>query len=117
MKSTFRAHERLRRRADFLQARKSGRKRVGRCLVVWAYRRADVPARATRLGVTVSRRDGGAVQRNLFKRRLREIFRLQKQAAPRGWDLLVAPKRQTPFPPDYAPLREDFWELVKQLTK
>lgn len=117
MKSTFRAHERLRRRADIFQVRKNGRKRVGRCLVVWAYRRGEEPAHAARLGVTVSRRDGGAVQRNLFKRRLREIYRLQKQDAPRGWDILVAPKRQKPFPPEYAALREDFWELVKRTTK
>jgi ribonuclease P protein component len=117
MKHTFRAHERLRRRTDFLRARREGRKRVGRLLVVWVFRRRDAPPRASRLGIMVSRRDGGAVQRNLFKRRVREAFRLGKHAAPRGWDILAAPKRQTAFPPEYAPLREEFWELVRQSTK
>jgi ribonuclease P protein component len=115
MRFTFRAHERLRLPADFARARRQGRKRVGRFLVVWTYGRPESPPRAARLGISVGRRSGGAVQRNLFKRRIREIFRLDKARFARGWDFVVAPRLgQTPggFPPPFDALRADLLSLA-----
>jgi ribonuclease P protein component len=115
MNFTFRAHERLSRAEDFARVRHKGVKRVGRCLVVWLYRRREDPPRATRLGIAVGRRHGGAVQRNLFKRRVRNIFRLEKHALARGYDIQIAPKSSGAdprFPRDYAALREDFLRLT-----
>jgi len=43
-----------------------------------------------RLGLSIPRRVGGAVKRNLIKRRLREAFRLQQRETPGGYDLVVA---------------------------
>ena len=42
-----------------------------------------------RLGLNVSKRVGGAVQRNRVKRHLREAFRLMQHELPPGMDLLV----------------------------
>jgi ribonuclease P protein component len=44
---------------------------------------------AARLGITVSRRVGGAVVRNRLKRLVREAYRRQKAAFPAGTELVV----------------------------
>jgi ribonuclease P protein component len=46
-----------------------------------------------RLGITASRRVGGAVQRNLVKRRIREWFRQSKGTLPADLDLVVIARR------------------------
>lgn len=52
---------------------------------------ADRP-RASRLGLVVSRKIGGAVQRNRFKRICRECFRTWPQLLPSGIDLIAIAK-------------------------
>jgi ribonuclease P protein component len=67
--------ERLRRRTDFRAAAAGLRASVG-TFVVQARRRAE--AGAVRIGFTVSRQVGNAVERNRVRRRLREIIRLSQ---------------------------------------
>jgi ribonuclease P protein component len=45
-----------------------------------------------RLGLTVPRAVGGAVQRNRIKRRLREAFRLHQDRLGPRWDLVLNPR-------------------------
>jgi ribonuclease P protein component len=67
--------ERLRRRTDFRAAAAGLRASVG-AFVVQARRRAE--AGPVRIGFTVSRQVGNAVERNRVKRRLREMVRLSQ---------------------------------------
>lgn len=46
----------------------------------------------TRFGLSVSRKNGGAVVRNRLKRLLREAFRLEQHALPAGLDLILIPQ-------------------------
>lgn len=45
-----------------------------------------------RLGLSVGRRYGNAVQRNRFKRLVREAFRLNQARMPKGFDIIVIPR-------------------------
>jgi len=65
--------ERLRQRADFLAAA-SGIKVPATAFVLQARKRADNGP--VRLGFTVSKKVGNAIERNRVRRRLREIVRL-----------------------------------------
>lgn len=89
-------HERLRRRPEFLTAQRQGVRARGRFLTLFVLpNRRDV----SRLGVIATRRMGGAVCRNRYKRLARELFRLNK--GPGGFDVVVLPHRgfgAAPFP-------------------
>jgi ribonuclease P protein component len=67
---------RLSRSGDFDRVYREGRSHANRFLVLYAFPRADrEPGEDdTRLGISVSRKVGGAVERNAVKRALREAF-------------------------------------------
>jgi ribonuclease P protein component len=67
------AMERLKRRSDF-RAAASGMRAPGCAFVLRAHKRSD--AHGVRVGFTVSRQVGNAVERNRVRRRLREVVRL-----------------------------------------
>jgi len=46
-----------------------------------------------RIGITIPKKAGNAVQRNRWKRWIRESFRLQRENLPSGYDIVVRPKR------------------------
>lgn len=47
-----------------------------------------------RAGVSVSRKHGSAVHRNVKRRRLKEAFRLLQHELPRGFDLILIPRQR-----------------------
>ena len=49
---------------------------------------------ANRVGVTVSKKLGGAVVRNRVRRRLREVYRLNEMKFAPGWDIVVVARRR-----------------------
>jgi ribonuclease P protein component len=67
---------RLSRSGDFDRVYREGRSHANRFLVLYAFPRGDREAAEddTRLGISVSRKVGGAVERNAVKRALREAF-------------------------------------------
>src|SRR5512141_1016152 len=74
-------------RRDFRAAYDHGAKHHGRLVVVFARPRAEG---GLRLGLTATRKAGGAVGRNRARRRVREIFRRWAATAPEvGVDLVV----------------------------
>lgn len=66
-----------------------------------------------RLGLTVSRRVGGAVERNAWKRALREAFRLVQHELP-PCDLVCIPHRNTA--PDVKRLMESLPRLADRIA-
>ncbi len=65
---------RLSRSAEFDRVYRDGSSHATRYLVLYSFPRKDEGDRDARLGVSVSRKVGGAVERNKVKRALREAF-------------------------------------------
>ncbi|HJT31527.1 MAG TPA: ribonuclease P protein component [Pirellulales bacterium] len=85
----FRREHRLRRRADFDRVYRRRRSVSDELLIVYG---CENGLEHPRLGLSVSRKVGGAVLRNRWKRLLREAFRLNRAELPSGIDLIVAPR-------------------------
>ena len=75
---------RLRRRADFVHVAQGAKGRANGLLIV---RSAPNSLRETRFGFSVAKRVGGAVTRNLVKRRLQEIVR--RLETEEGFDVVI----------------------------
>ena len=70
---------------------REGRSHANRFLVLYAFPRDDSDGveEEVRLGVSVSRKVGGAVERNAVKRALREAFWSLEDAPARGHDVVI----------------------------
>jgi ribonuclease P protein component len=79
---------RLSRAAEFDAVYRRGRSAASRHLVVYTFPREAGDTEEARLGLSVSRKVGGAVERNRLKRLLREAFAELAEAAPRGVDIV-----------------------------
>jgi ribonuclease P protein component len=79
---------RLSRSADFDRVFRSGRSQAGRELVLYVFPRGD-NAGPARLGLSVSRKVGSAVERNRVKRLLREAISSGTVELPAGTDAVV----------------------------
>jgi ribonuclease P protein component len=81
---------RLSRSAEFDRVFRQGRSHANRALVLYGFPRADEkPPAPPRLGLSVSRRVGGAVERNHVKRLLREAFEQELARLPQGHDIVI----------------------------
>ncbi len=90
MRFPFKKVDRILKRSEYIDLSENGR--AVRCTLFVA---VAAPSRGecSRLGLTVSRKIGSAVERNRIKRIAREHFRLNRKALPRPLDInLIARK-------------------------
>jgi ribonuclease P protein component len=80
---------RLARSAEFERVYRHGRSKANRFLVLYAFPRDEADDDGPRLGLSVSRRVGGAVDRTRVKRVLREAFWEEAPRLPDGADYVV----------------------------
>ena len=104
--------ERLRQRADFLAAA-SGIKITATAFVLQARKRADDGP--VRLGFTVSKKVGNAVERNRVRRRLREIVRLVDANRMRSGHDYVLIGRRAALKVPFARIAEDFEGALRRV--
>ncbi len=103
---------RLRRAADFRRVYSSRRRRDGRLLVVHT---AETDLDHPRIGFSVSSKVGGAVGRNLVRRRLREATRPLLGGIPGGVDLVVVARPEA-LTASFAELDAELRELIGKLV-
>lgn len=106
---TFPKSHRLLRHSDFERVYKQGRRHFATHMTVFYLRRADDELKGARVGFTVSKALGGAVQRNRIRRRLREAVRLGNFSTCAGVDVVINPKRSA--------MTADFGDLQGEVAK
>jgi ribonuclease P protein component len=72
--SDRRKRGRLSRSGDFDRVYRDGRSHANRYLVLYTFPRSVAESEEIRLGISVSKKVGGATERNAVKRALREAF-------------------------------------------
>ena len=117
---TRRAKARITRSGDFDAVYRRGRSAAGRHLVVYVFQREEgALAGAPRCGMSISKRVGGAVERNRIKRVLKEHFAAIADGLPLGIDLVIIAR---PGANEYleeqggAALGERMRELIERVT-
>ncbi len=97
---------RLLKHADFDRVYKKGHRHFSSLLTVFYLRQKSG---ATRVGFTVGRILGGAVERNRIKRRLREAVRLRQALLAGAVDIVINPKKSV--------LRVEFSTLLQEVER
>ena len=101
--------KRLLKHADFQRVYQSGRRQFTGNMTVFFLRRETAPAGEPRVGLTVGKVLGGAVERNRIKRRMREAVRLSCLACSGPLDIVFNPRKSVIGLP--------FAELVKEVSR
>jgi ribonuclease P protein component len=101
---------RLLRHADFEHVYRAGRRHFSSNMTVFFLARTEVGGNAgPRVGFTVSRAMGGAVQRNRIRRRMREAARLNLGGLRQPVDVVINPKKSA--------LNANFRALAEELRR
>ena len=103
------------RHADFDRVYREGKRHFSTNMTVFFLPRTEsvtetaLPASGLRIGLTVSRALGGAVDRNRLRRRMREAVRMTRPLAAPAIDVVINPKRLV--------LKTEFQVLVKEVDR
>jgi ribonuclease P protein component len=110
--NAFPKTQHLRRPADFRRVYARRRSASDEWLLVYA---CENGLPHSRLGLSVSRKFGNAVQRNRRRRLYREAFRLTRSELPAGMDLVLIPR--TNEQPTLQGLQDSLRRLVIQVAR
>jgi ribonuclease P protein component len=91
--SRFPKSKHLLKHADFQRVYQNGRRQFTGNMTVFFLRRGDQPIAGPRIGFTVGKVLGGAVERNRIKRRMREAVRLSVAACEGPVDIVFNPRK------------------------
>ncbi len=111
----FPKSHRLLKHADFDRVYKQGRRQFAQHMTVFYLARASDDV-GLRVGFTVSKALGGAVQRNRMKRRLREAVRLNSVQRNVAADVVINPKR-TLLTAEFCDLRNEVAKAFEVIEK
>ena len=89
-----RKRRRLSRSGEFDRVYREGSSHANRYLVVYSFPRPEESEDTARLGVSVGRKVGGAVERNRIKRALREAFWSLEDEIPSGHDFVLVARAE-----------------------
>lgn len=104
-RARFPRQARILRHSDFDRVYKQGRRHfVGHMVFFYLARK---PEQRCRVGLTVGRTLGGAVERNRIKRRLREAIRLKLSLLGAAADVIIHPKKSA--------ATAEFCELLREV--
>jgi ribonuclease P protein component len=109
--ATFPRAARLLKHADFDRVYKQGRRHFSSHITVFYLRQAEgsSPEQCTRVGFTVGKVLGGAVDRNRIKRRLRDAVRQRRSLLQGAVDVVINPKKSV--------LRMEFAGLLEEVGR
>ena len=113
-RAKFPRSRRLLRRSDFERVYKQGRRHFAAHMTVFFLPRAQ--GEGVRVGFTVGRMLGGAVERNRMKRRLREAVRLHCPAESAAVDVVINPKKSL-LTADFAQLENEIRRAFEVIQK
>jgi ribonuclease P protein component len=100
----FLKKERLLKRKEFVNVNRSGRRYTTEHFTIFL---KENGLGISRLGVTVTKRTGTAVERNRMKRLIREFFRLHRERLPQGHDIVIAARKNAS--------NLDLWKVKEEL--
>ena len=108
----FRKKERITKKSEFQTIIKDGIRYTTKNFVIIIHQNnRDL----RRLGISVSKKVGGAVKRNRVKRLVREFFRLNKDQLPESKDFLFVAKPGS-IELNYSTLSQEMLEFFKHLS-
>ena len=96
---------------EFRRIYRKGRSAVSPCLVVYCQKNRKGQSR---LGITVSTKLGHAVVRNRVRRRLREIYRLNKDRVIPGYDMILVARVKAAHA-SYRKIEQCYLQAMEQL--
>jgi len=108
LRLSFKKVERLKNRSEFEKVFNQGKFLQGKHLTL-----AYIKDSARKVGFIVSKKVKGSVIRNKLKRRLREIYRIEKTGLPEDVHIVVIAREEA----SYELLKEDLINLLKKVCE
>jgi len=109
---TLRKEQKILKSADFHKVYQSEKKLSGSFIVLYL---APTSFSKSRLGLSVNRKFGNSVQRNRFKRLIRESFRLNAPLLKQPCDIVIRPRSRA-LEATFKEIEADFCGLLSSYT-